>query len=192
MMATGNDLIEARVRTPTLSRRLSSFSFADWIPHANCTSWGCLGLAHGDRHDRSQNCSEDSPNRRRRPDCRLDGREASQAAIIRGSTLRPIAQMNPTSSRAIAVITTGAFFRRASIRRYRAQRRSLRLPGDGADFGRNPFLPTLHGLSDFRRHAGKPKPPRRSISARRCCRTLVMLVGRRVSPLERSPGTKPR
>jgi DNA modification methylase len=34
---------------------------------------------------------EDSLNRRRRPDCRLEGRRASQAAIIRGSTLRPIA-----------------------------------------------------------------------------------------------------
>jgi hypothetical protein len=49
--------IEARVRTPALLRRLSSFSSADWIPHANCTSWGCLGLTRGDRYDRSQNCS---------------------------------------------------------------------------------------------------------------------------------------
>lgn len=58
---------------------------------------------------------EDSLNRRRRPGCRLEVRRASQAAIILGSTLRPIAQMNPTSSRATAVITTGVFFRRASI-----------------------------------------------------------------------------
>jgi hypothetical protein len=56
---------------------------------------------------------EDSLNRRRRPGCRLEVRRASQAAIILGSTLRPIAQMNPTSSRATAVITTDAFFRRA-------------------------------------------------------------------------------
>jgi|SRR5580704_3151 hypothetical protein len=33
---------------------------------------------------------------------------------------------------------------------------NLRLPGDGADFGRSSFLPALHGLSDFRRHAVSP------------------------------------
>ena len=31
--------VEARVRTPTLPRRLSSFLFADSMPHANCASW---------------------------------------------------------------------------------------------------------------------------------------------------------
>ncbi len=37
-----------------------------------------------------------------------------------GSTCCPIAQMKPTSSRAMAVMTIGAFLPRASMRRYRA------------------------------------------------------------------------
>src|SRR5271157_289530 len=63
---------------------------------------------------------EDSPDRRQRPGRRLRYRGAYQEAA-RGAVMRAIAQMKPTSSRAMAVITTGAFLRRASIRRYRAQ-----------------------------------------------------------------------
>ena len=65
---------------------------------------------------------EDSPDRHQRPGRCLRCCSASQEAA-RGAVTWAIAQMNPTSSRAMAVMTTGAFFRRASIRRYRAQSR---------------------------------------------------------------------
>jgi hypothetical protein len=55
--------IGARVRAPALSRRLSSFLFAGWLPHAKYASWGCLGLTRGDRRCRSQFSEEDSHNR---------------------------------------------------------------------------------------------------------------------------------
>jgi hypothetical protein len=34
----------AEVRALARMRRLSSFSYAGWLPHAELTSWGCLGL----------------------------------------------------------------------------------------------------------------------------------------------------
>src|SRR5947208_10246405 len=58
---------------------------------------------------------EDSPDRHQRPGRCLRYCSASQEAA-RGAVTWAIAQMNPTSSRAMAVMTTGAFFRRASIR----------------------------------------------------------------------------
>jgi hypothetical protein len=51
----GTEGAGAEVRAPAHLRRLSSFSSADWVPHAKCASWGCLGLTRGDRHCRSQN-----------------------------------------------------------------------------------------------------------------------------------------
>jgi hypothetical protein len=61
----------------------------------------------------------------------------------------------------------------------------LRLPSDGADFPREPLVPTLHALSTF---AGIDDHSLRATMLP----AFVMLVGRRISPLERSPGTRPR
>ncbi len=46
------------------------------------------------------------------------------APMVFGSTCRAIAHMKPTSSRAMAVITIGAFLPRASMRRYRPHKRT--------------------------------------------------------------------
>jgi hypothetical protein len=46
--------IRARVRAPALSRRLSSFLFVGWLPHAKYAPWGRLGLTPGDPRFRSQ------------------------------------------------------------------------------------------------------------------------------------------
>jgi hypothetical protein len=113
--------IGGKVRVPPLSRRLSSFLFAGWLPHANYVSWGCLGLTQGDRRCHSQF-------RGRIPQPSLDllaiASFAGQPAARAGEAKRAIAQMNPTSSRATAVITIGSFFRLASICRYLARRRA--------------------------------------------------------------------
>jgi hypothetical protein len=140
----------ARVRAPALSRRLSSFLFAGWLPHAKYASWGCLGLTRGDRRCRSQFSEEDSPNRRRRPGHRLVCcvLSAGQLGTLTGEAKQPIAQMNPTSSRAMAVITIGAFFRLASICRYRAQSRTCAFHAA--------LVSTLHALSHLRWHPVGP------------------------------------
>ena len=46
--------IGARVRAPALSRRLSSFLFVGWLPHAKYAPWGRLRLTPGDPRCRSQ------------------------------------------------------------------------------------------------------------------------------------------
>ena len=107
MMATENDLS----RRGSGRRRFRdgfSFSFADWMPHANCASWGCLGLAHGDWHGRSQFSEEDSPNRRRRPGhrlvcCAFVGAVSQQLSLVRQlrerfAEVSPLTRPNATRS----------------------------------------------------------------------------------------------
>jgi hypothetical protein len=111
---------------------------------------------------------EDYLNRRRRPGCRLEVRRASQAAIIVGSTLRPIAQMNPTSSRATAVITTGAF---SAARAFGDSARKGEAAPSRRWRGPLPQSPPADAAWPVRPSPAtdRPKPPPRSISVRRCC-----------------------
>jgi hypothetical protein len=171
LLAETNRQLDARGLV--VNRRLSSFLFAGWLPHANYASWGCLGLTLGDRLCRSQFSEEGSPNRRRRPGHRLVCRAfvASQPVALAGEAKRPIAQMNPTSSRAMAVSRSAP---------------SSALPAF-ADIARKVGLAPSMRWSGFPRRApradaacpvlpsqafGRPRRPRRSVCARQCCLPL--------------------
>ena len=151
--------IAARVRAPALSRRLSSFLFAGWLPHAKYASWGCLGLTRGDRRCRSQFSEEDSPNRRRRPGHRLGCRACLAGRSASSSRRRGQAADRPDEPDEFPR-NGGDHDRRLLPPRHHLPisraKSDLRLPCDGADFPGEPLVPALHALSHLRRHPVGP------------------------------------
>ena len=167
MMATGNDLSRRGQDVDPFATVEQFLIQRIWMPHASCASWGWPRSASSrrSRDGRSLGSPEDSSNRCRRPDCRLEGRRASQAAIIRGSTLRldcPFASDRRDHDRCLfsAARASGDSARIGEAAPSRRSRGLLpQSPPAGAAWPVR-FSPAC----------GKPKPPRRSICARRCCR----------------------
>ena len=115
----------AEVRAPAHLRRLSSFSSADWLPHAKCASWGFLGLTLGDRRCRSQIWWRIP----RTGTVALATASLLMMLYFSVSELDVVARFDDRPDKSNKLASNGgdhdrSFFRRDGIRRYRAQSRT--------------------------------------------------------------------